>query len=141
VPPERQHYLGVPDGEALYYLDELTNAYTGLILAHNVRRLITLGERGWDEHPDHRATHVAAERAKKRVEQMAWPVGLRALNAAQAGPLVVHGNPQAKYAGMQHHHSQHHMHQTPGGPQPNPVFWQTFAPYHPLLHHETYDIL
>lgn len=141
IPHERQHYLDFPDGELEYFIDGLREDYLRLILAYNIGTLLTTGTEGWDGHPDHISAHVAAEQAKKRAERdFNRQVSLLSLNSSGEGPIVFTGDPAEKFAAMQHHRTQHHMLATPEGPLPEPQFWQNFAPYHPLMVRETYDV-
>lgn len=122
---ERQIYLGLPDGK----LDQCTDELQKHILAH-LRSLtkpftvVTLGEDGYDGHSDHKAAHLAAQRA---VSQLKNHATLLCLSQNHSGSIVVSGDASLKLEALCCHESQFDPYVT--------KFYEDMTIYLPLLFH------
>lgn len=150
----RQTYLGLPDGRLWAHQAEITEHIVTTILSNDIGEVMTLGRHGYDEHPDHITTHLAAESAIRVLRrQFGRAVGLSALSQNHSGNHVtaVYGDTrQRKLGALAAHQSQFPIHPADPEASGNKVtmdgyaidgdFWESFGLYHPLvLHAETYD--
>lgn len=123
--------MGLPDGELPTVRDTLTKEIAQAIQTLGVTRIHTLGQSGYDGHPDHQATHQAATDAVRTLELL-QPPRIWALNAAHSGELRTTGDPYRKLGAMACHISQFAL--------DDPQFWHQFSLYTPLIwEQETYD--
>ncbi len=136
----------LPDGQLDRHdpavMDLITRFATKLGLSH----VVTLGPDGGDNHPDHRASHMATMRAVGNT------VTVLALNAHGAGSHEVSGDPATKLAAVAHHASQWPL-VAIGPGKTTPEGWEEvsgfaippshrddFAHYRRYLYSETYDV-
>ena len=159
VPPERQHYLGLPDGGCERYGTDMRTQLTRLAAEHGISRLVTLGSGGYDGHPDHIATHRAAAGAAQMLRETHHePIELYALDNRGRGEHIVYAGDttrRQKLAAMACHASQFDI--SPLPPETAPAdtnthlqlsgfaiarpFWHGFKTYRPLiLQAETYTV-
>lgn len=143
-----QVYLELPDGQLDQCHEAMTKVIGKLIDQHLITRCVTLGEAGFDGHPDHSATHRAALEAARTRALEIW-----ALDAG-SGELQIEATRDLraqKLCGMAKHQSQFLVHQSAEGLS-DPVriddfylertWWESdFAIYQPLIMHaEAYNI-
>jgi LmbE family N-acetylglucosaminyl deacetylase len=134
IAQSEQIYLGLPDGGLRDRTSELARAIAMLVSERDIRRVVTLGEHGYDGHQDHVATHhaaalaIAGTQANQRVKLQALSHSHEGAHRVLAGPSTT----MRKLSAMAYHASQfpasvHH--------------WHGIRPYAPLIHQgETYDI-
>lgn len=142
---ENQHYLDLPDGELSAYQDEITEQIIATIALRGISQIVTLGRQGYDEHPDHITTHLAAEAAAKELRATCERrLGLLALNAVHNGEhrrLANLALLRRKLGAMACHRSQFPIEVDHEGATIDTEFWQSFSHYHPLIFYgETYNI-
>jgi LmbE family N-acetylglucosaminyl deacetylase len=144
VDQTRQEYLNIPDGSLTYKQSEIAEHIAQLALARDITRIVTLGDDGYDGHPDHIATHMAAAWAVKQMLDTAnQPIQLFALDSRQQGRYTVlaNGRQQHKLRAMASHASQFDIKFSENSFTPGIEFWLGFLPYHQVVEiGETYDI-
>jgi LmbE family N-acetylglucosaminyl deacetylase len=156
IPTESQEYLDLPDGELWAHEATISARVVAMVVARGIKRIITLGRAGYDGHPDHIATHMAAETAVKtlRVEHDVQVEHI-ALNAHHEGEYKIAVTAQSqerKFGALACHQSQfrvqllagttYEKHSEIAGWSVEEDFWSSFSLYHPLiLKAETYDRL
>lgn len=152
---DHQYYLNLPDGDLAdtQQFAQLTTQLYHLLLSEHITRVVTLGPEGFDEHPDHIATHLAVIKAIERI-QLEHPDAafqIFALNAHGNGSHAVPVDTRRKLHAMCAHKSQFLVSEAAVSPFEHCIticgcsidsaFWDYFAPYHELiLKQETYDI-
>lgn len=151
-----QHYLELPDGKLRECQDAMAAQILTIARTHAVTQVISLGEAGYDGHPDHIATHYAAAQVARELRADARKtIEFLALNANQTGThrnKMTSSKCRCKLAAMACHKSQFAMcDKNSTHPQGrieiegfavDPQFWQHFSRYHPLIFDgETYDSL
>ncbi len=152
---KQQTYLGLPDGNLTKHLPDMTEQIITFVNRHDVFRVFTLGRDGYDNHPDHVATHNAAETAIGILnEQYGKHLTLLALNNLQGGShalVATEDSRKLKLAAMSCHKSQFVIapfkeyedktcHQLDGFAI-QASCWKHLSIYHPLiLQGETYDL-
>jgi LmbE family N-acetylglucosaminyl deacetylase len=133
VPRNQQLYLSLPDGELENHIPQLRDAILEAMSSCAVNSLVTLGPDGYDDHPDHKASHNAALMSACELDPDKQP-DIFALNSQHSGRHVAGGHTWKKLTAMAHHQSQFDL--------DNPDFWQEFEPYAPLIcQQETYDLI
>jgi LmbE family N-acetylglucosaminyl deacetylase len=98
VAPRQQHYLGLPDGELYlpHWQLALASNIGGITLKEGISQLFTLGSDGFDNHPDHIATHEASVEAQKLLASAGKEVSVWELKSNQLGEIVVPVNASEK---------------------------------------------
>lgn len=155
VSADNQIYLGLPDGELWRYEDEISDHIVRTVIRHGIRRLVTLGASGYDNHPDHITSHDAAVSAVVTLRsKYQRDIGLLALNSHHHGSVVAPATPHTrrrKLNALLSHASQfplRHLDEHAGtegalamdGFAVDEDFWKSFVRYHPLvLNAETYN--
>ncbi len=156
VTASRQVYLGLPDGQLWQHEAEIAEQLIALALMHNITRFLTLGRSGYDEHPDHITTHLAAETAARTLRSRhEHGMGVLALSATHNGNhrIAAHtASRQRKLGAIASHQSQFPISIASGksdgdvvqldGYEVESGFWNSFSTYHTLiLHGETYELM
>lgn len=156
IPLERQYYLNLPDGDlaSSTHFAQLVTALRHLILSEHITRIFTLGADGFDEHPDHIATHLATLKALEQIQQKHPSLAFEvyALNAHGRGEHIVSVDTRRKLHAMCAHKSQFLVSEQDEKDTKNCAiicghsidtdFWEYFKPYHQLiLKQETYNFL
>lgn len=156
IPLERQYYLNLPDGDLANttHFAQLVTSLRHLVLSEHITRIFTLGTEGFDEHPDHIATHLATLQAVEQIQQRHPEIAFEiyALNAYGTGEHVIAVNTQRKLQAMCAHKSQFLIYEAVKSASPDCTvicghaidkdFWDYFKPYHQLiLQQETYNFL
>lgn len=154
VKHERQVYLGLQDGDLERSRKELAEAIVDVALERRVGQIFTLGNNGFDGHPDHVSSHQAAVLAVKKLHDLGSYVSLLGLSSSHDGRHAVEGSDRARSTKL--HAMSSHTSQFPiwsagkydfsgepvevSGYKIEPGFWNDFQTYHPLIMNaETFD--
>jgi LmbE family N-acetylglucosaminyl deacetylase len=152
--PERQIFLGEPDGDLTSRQDVIAKHISSIVTRHAIRRVVSLGDYGFNGHPDHIASHQAAVLAVDELREDGYNISHLALNHAHRGERVIVATPEMqirKLGAMSCHRSQFGINAYGpgceqaiilGGYAIDPDFWSGFQPFKPLVtDRETYDEL
>ena len=155
VPLDGQIYLGLPDGELWRHQEEIEEEIVSAVITFGIGHIMTLGANGYDHHPDHITSHLAATNAARTLrKRYGCDLGMLSLNSEHSGHDVVVGTPflrQKKLGALASHQSQFPVAPLSEGSQTDhhvvvegfavdPEFWESFAHYQALIMQgETYD--
>ncbi len=134
VSPDRQYYLGLPDGR-LHEATEsgrLSQLLGQLFVALNVTVVITPGEQGFDGHLDHQSVHLSALRAIDTLHDQSRPI--RSFGLARSGEIAIPVDSQRKLANLAYHQTQFSITRIGDRWQPSPGSAALLEPYASLLH-------
>lgn len=116
------------------HIPRLQQALRLFVMTHGISRLVTTGEHGYDNHPDHIAMHIAAVAAARLVHLSGHGVEVWALNREHRGTFAVWGDRDRKLGAIGCHSTQK-VH-------PDLLHWGGTDTYTPLIAGpETYDAL
>lgn len=138
----KSHYGELPDGRLQgwhrsYYRHIMGIMIVSLTHKHDITAIATLGGNGFDGHPDHIATHLAAQHAQEVLRAHGRDVTLLELSDNDQGELVLTTDTPRKLSALAIHASQ--MPLTSEGIL-DPAFLRQYPIYSPLLVRETYDV-
>jgi LmbE family N-acetylglucosaminyl deacetylase len=107
VRPENQHFLGLPDSglSSDEHIVKMTHAIEGLLATQSISTVVTLGEHGYDNHTDHKAVHLAAQRAAAEYASIDPDVQLYGLTRNE-GDVQIPADPVTKLKRLAYHRSQ-----------------------------------
>lgn len=106
VPLGRQVYLGLADGNLEEQATVLTESVQDAVDWIKPDRVITTGLDGYDGHPDHIATHMAAVSVADAMSIVGYDVMILALSAGHTGEVHLLGDIDRKLGAMGLHASQ-----------------------------------
>ena len=106
VAPNRQVYLGLPDGNLAAQSEALAASIADVADDFKPQRMFTLGPEGYDGHPDHIATHESAVAARRQLGALGVHMALLALGRELHAPAMVTAPSKRKLAAMALHISQ-----------------------------------
>jgi LmbE family N-acetylglucosaminyl deacetylase len=133
IPLDRQFYAAHPDGKLQLLLPRLHSFLSNIIFDYEPEQVVTAGEDGYDGHPDHVATHMAALAAVADARELGMPVELLGLSNTHTGEIALQGNQALKLGAVAFHASQ--------TVHPDLTRWGDTDLYAPLFTVETYDIV
>lgn len=155
IPLDGQIYLGLRDGELWRHQEEIEDKIVSAVIGYDIGHIMTLGADGYDQHPDHITSHLAAANAARTLRtKYSRDLGMLSLNSGHSGHDVVVGTPflrQRKLGALASHQSQfpvmplsesgiNDRHVVVGGFAVDPDFWDSFSQYQALIMQgETYD--
>lgn len=141
----------------MHYQEQIAEQIVSLVIGHDIGQIMTLGADGYDHHPDHIASHMAAESAARTLRTLyGRDLGMLTLNSTHRGHDAVESTPflrQRKLGALASHQSQfpveplsersgtkHHV--AIEGFAIDADFWNNFADYQALIMQgETYDVV
>jgi LmbE family N-acetylglucosaminyl deacetylase len=130
---QNQLYLELPDGKLMQQIPRLQYVLGLLAATHGITRLVTTGEEGYDKHPDHIATYIAAVGAALEARLHGRELEVWGLNSRHCGELAIYGDRERKLGAIACHATQK--------AHPDLTFWGGTPLYTPLiLGPETYDL-
>jgi LmbE family N-acetylglucosaminyl deacetylase len=107
VDHHRQAYIAYPDTKLVKYTHPLAMLITQHAVQHGIHDYFTLGQQGFDGHPDHIATHDAATLAQQQLYMLGHPITLWALTADRSPDITkVPSVHTPKLAAIAHHQTQ-----------------------------------
>lgn len=153
VSRQRQHHLGLPDGELANHIPALAGRIASIVAKYSISTIVSLGIQGYDDHPDHIASFWSAELAAAWLySRHNYHVGHLALNSQHSGEIVIAGTPERqirKLGSMACNRSQHDVRpidkdisdeRMVAGYAIGQRFNRAFRTYWPLLGSESYDV-
>lgn len=149
ITQHNQYAVNLPDGELArsehlhYYAQRLASVALTVYNQHGPVTLLSLGEDGFDGHPDHKSAHMAAVIAAGALSTLGIDAPVMGLSSTGTGALAVpiDGVMKAKKIDILRHHPSQ-MHFWENG-QPSTPFFDRFMfdyGYAHVFEQETYDV-
>lgn len=141
VPVERQHYLGLHDGQLSRQSvqQQMSRGIARIVFEQGITTIITAGEAGWDGHSDHKAVHRSAALGGSTASKAtATEIAIWGLSDPVDADEAVGVDGHRKFTALIQHVSQIGLHTVPDTGKPLPRI-TGHEQYTPLMHRESYQ--